>query len=423
MKRVRTSPRRGAWAVAAAAWAAGAWALSGPKAPEVNTHLMVAADMSSRVVTLRSADASGVTYEDAEGARHVAAWGAALAWRLIEVPSVGVDDAEGVEGADTGGTPVPPVPRAWLVLTDGQRYPGRPVARSEAGIPAGDVAVWSHARLGEIRVPLDEVRRVEFGAMDVGPGAAGQDTVLLKNGDRVQGFVERVGASVEVSVRGERREFRVEDVRTVVMASAERSASGFRAWMTDGTVAALAVAPTLSGSAWTLTPARSGGQAVNVPVEAVRAVMADAGRVTPLSSLAPASVERIGDRRWLPPVRAIVGAEDTAWLGAADLEIPGPMAVRWVLPKGGARRLTAEAELPRSARAWGDCVLVVKVNGREAFRRRLNEGSPRCVVAAEIPEVGPGAGSELEIRVEPGSFGPIQDTVVLRRPLLLSDGE
>jgi len=76
-------------------------------------------------------------------------------------------------------------------------------------------------------------------------------------------------------------------------------------------------------------------------------------------------------------------------------------------------------------RAWGTCELVVMVRrpgeaDEELARVELGRASATRTLDFGLP----GADSSrrrLVVRVEPGAFGPIQDRVVLRRPLLLID--
>jgi hypothetical protein len=52
---------------------------------------------------------------------------------------------------------------------------------------------------------------------------------------------------------------------------------------------------------------------------------------------------------------------------------------------------------------------------RELSRTRMNADSPSFRVNADL---GSGAGRTLEVRIEPGEHGPVQDRVMLRRPML-----
>ncbi len=60
-----------------------------------------------------------------------------------------------------------------LILTDGQRFPGKPVAHSTR---PDDEFTWSHQWLGQIVVPLQSIEAVLFGPTLRTPEPAGQCT-------------------------------------------------------------------------------------------------------------------------------------------------------------------------------------------------------------------------------------------------------
>ena len=95
------------------------------------------------------------------------------------------------------------------------------------------------------------------------------------------------------------------------------------------------------------------------------------------------------------------------------------MEARWSLPKG-TRRFASTFELPESCRVWGDLILVVEENHpgnttRELARASLNARTPTAFVS----DVVSASAYAITIRVEEGAYGPIQDQVILRRPMLL----
>jgi hypothetical protein len=114
-------------------------------------------------------------------------------------------------------------------------------------------------------------------------------------------------------------------------------------------------------------------------------------------------------------------------LGAADIELPGPMSAEWMLPPG-ASHVSIRLELPESARVFGDCVVRVEVVGDEAsgVEHRLSSASPSAMVRLALgAATGPVPSAEgvrrLVVRVEAGERGGIQDRVVIRRGLVLVD--
>ncbi|MCX5689237.1 MAG: hypothetical protein NTV94_05515, partial [Planctomycetota bacterium] len=123
-------------------------------------------------------------------------------------------------------------------------------------------------------------------------------------------------------------------------------------------------------------------------------------------------------RRWVPPV--VVGDAMSAALGAADVELPGPMSVLCDVP--GASRVSGMVELPESCRVWGDCEVFIEVMSGGAgvtkplWHQRLNGAQPRVAFNLMLPAT---SDAVLVVRVEAGENGPVMDKVVLRRPLLL----
>ena len=69
--------------------------------------------------------------------------------------------------------------------------------------------------------------------------------------------------------------------------------------------------------------------------------------------------------------------------------------------------------LPPSARRWGDYEMIVYDDDRPVFRAHLTAAAPRATVNVEL------TGTELNISLEPGANGPIQDELILERAMLL----
>ncbi len=106
--------------------------------------------------------------------------------------------------------------------------------------------------------------------------------------------------------------------------------------------------------------------------------------------------------------------EGRAALGLFEVEFRGPLAAHYVLPSG-ATYFGAEARLPEPARPWGDCVLIIRDDGREVFSGRLNAETPTAAIGVRL------TGSMLTVEVTEGAGGPIQDHVVLVRSMILME--
>jgi hypothetical protein len=207
----------------------------------------------------------------------------------------------------------------------------------------------------------------------------------------------------------------------VRFANPPKPGPGVYAWLHDGTVAAASELSVDSSGRCTLVgrfAALDKQPSATMDANNLRAVCFDAAALRPLASCPWAVSESRGaSRRWIPPLK--VADANAAPLGAADIELPGPMRVEWTLPPG-ATRLGTIAELPPSARVWGDCEVIVEaVSGSKAAelaRAHLSGASP----TAEISGALSGA-TKLRVTIDAGPSGPIQDRVVLRRPLVLVD--
>lgn len=314
--------------------------------------------------------------------------------------------------------------------------------------PAGAVA-WMHPILGRLTFPLDAVRAIRLpgGApaagepaaedepgsgpaapdpSDLKPGtparvAPTRDTVVLSNGDRVTGFVEQVGAEVWIADGQSMTKVPVARVREVRLVNPATRPTGTRVWL-DG-AAAVGVdylgADPQRGLTLGIEPAPGKSRQVFVRPEQVRAIVPEAGRLTPLAALPVARVGPQADRPFVEPPRA--GRADSL-LGAADVGLPGPMSVEWTLPDG-AERLGGWIVLPPAYHEWGDCTVRLEALGgagaSEIGRESVNAARALVPVNAPLP-----AGARtLRITVEAGAYGPIQDRVVLRRMLVVSAGD
>jgi hypothetical protein len=323
----------------------------------------------------------------------------------------------------------PEPPRVWsstplptpgvLRLADGQRFAGD-LAPGAPG--AAESLAWDYPAMGRFEVKLDGVhslrRRGADDAALLAAAPAGADVLQLGNGDRAQGFLVSLGSTIRLEPDGgEVIELPADRVVAARLANPPAPARGMRVWLADGT-AARAQRFTLDADGRVLL-ALDVGPTGSFEWSQVRAVVFDAARLTALASLTPVSQEPVGARRWAPPVRTIegqaaAGALPVTPLDAPDIELPGPMSVRFDLPEG-TRRFATLARLAPGAAPWGDCELVIRVDDREVLRRRLVAGEAAANLAIDAE------GRTLTIRVEPGRFGPVNDRVILKRPLLLRD--
>lgn len=391
-------------ALPALALAVGFALAPGAQAQSDASRVLLDARGEAHQIRLISISDEAIIYEDALGRRRQATVGGYIAL-LPALP------------ADAAPTTLPAGPPAAsdqgvLELNDGQRFPGQPAPTVE-----DDALVWSHPTFGLVSAPIDSIARL---ALKRPAGAARpepldnriDDQLVLVNGDRLVGFLVSFGDPVEFEVNGETIAIPLDRISEATLANPPSPMSGMVVWLEDGSVAVVASLQTrLDESVSVRLP---GGQTALVPLDDVRAVAFDAGRLRPLASLPLTSQRPVGERGVFDPVRTLAAALSPADLNAPDIEFPGPMETHWTLP-GGAVRLAGVAELPLEAMPWGDCDLVIAQRGVELMRERLRHDRAR--IEFSLP-VTPG---DLRIAIEPGDYGPISDRVVLRRPLVLTE--
>lgn len=405
---------------------------------------------------------------DASGKRRTLAAGEVLA--IVPVSWIGPADAAGMLDAPASPASVTPAlfsklgrsATPWVELVDGQVFTGRPAAAGaeDAGEgPAEDTQggepplVWRHERFGTLTFPLERVSHavLEPRLLSGAPQAAAAlesprtvDSVRLSNGDRVDGFVEEVGSEIVIERSGGgRATIPLARAATVTLGSEPVRASGPTVWLADGSVVAvgkaasdgdegrvtLALPSTGSRSEADRGEKDAGG--ASFQLVDLRAVVVDAGVLTPLALLPMLSQTPTTDRPGAEPARVIWGEEATSpgglvglppVLSAADVVLPGPMSVRWSLP-AGASRVAGWAHLEEENWDWGDCTVVLKLVGertpaRELARGRVYAKEPSFRFSVDLSGAAPG--DALSVRIEPGPTGPVQDRVVLKRVLVLT---
>ncbi len=369
--------------------------------------------LNQRPVMLLGLGGGQITFADAGG--------------MVRTESV--DDLVAITLPTGEAAPPIPVPAVWLV--DGQRFAGA----LRSGETAPDAVLWRHSALGGLDISMEDVARVVLRKPKRGSPARAtetEDVLTLVNGDRLSGFLESFGQTVRLEVEGQTREIPPRRVAQGALANPARPAEGLTVWLADGSIVGAASVSISNSGEVTVVPALSSPseppstEAVDASAENtlhladVVAVAFDASRLVPLAALEPAAQRPPADRRWTEPIER--RALETAVLGAADIAIPGPMTVEWVLP-ADATRFATDVELTPDLWAWGDCELVVSLAGpqgrtAELRRERLSAEHPRVALNVAITESA-SAPVRLRLTLEPGRYGSIQDRLLLRRPLVL----
>lgn len=317
------------------------------------------------------------------------------------------DDPDPADGGDVG-------PRSLLMLASGEVIRGEPVWPEAPSESFG----WKSDMLGLQAVQLDAVLgwyRPSATGRDAARPAGGGDVIIMANGDMVSGFLETVSRSkIDVEVDGKKRSLEPAVVVSAMLATPPKLGVGPMVFLSDGSTLLTDGLGVGSGSGSTVAATRQ-GQSLVVSADTVIAYAGRAGSLASLAGLQAGPVTPTGGRDWTPPIEVV---DPGAPMGVSDVVFPGPMEAQWVLP-GDASRVAATLELDPASRIWGDCVVTVTIipskgPAREVVKSRLWEESATASFVAEVA-----GGSTLRVRVEPGEKGPVQDRVVIRRPLIL----
>jgi len=389
-------------------------------APEPERRVLIDRDLNTREISLLSITHDAIVYLDDQGRTRQASVGVLVALLPLDPPW---DEADAAAPGSAQSSEQPD-PRGVLELADGQRFPGEhaPTGGDE------DAIIWAHPVFGRVAVNLDRVARAVLRppgpdtadapgpTRAAAPAGAHEDELILVNGDSISGFVISLGDPIEIDAAGEILAIPADRVADVRLANPPSPMRGLVVWLEDGSVVVVAAIDGRDGDSVEL--ALPTGQTGVLPMRDLDAVAFRAGRLLGLAAITPESQSPRGPRRVGQPARVLDDPlyDTSGRLTAPDMELPGPMRIRWPLPDG-ARRFAAIAELPFDALPWGDCVLTVEIDDAPRAAQRLNAESPRFEI--NIP-IDPGAQS-ITIDLDPGAWGPINDRVTLRRPLLLLD--
>ncbi|MBC7834462.1 MAG: hypothetical protein H7Y88_05090 [Phycisphaerales bacterium] len=323
--------------------------------------------------------------------------------------------------------PLPP-PRIsqWILeLADHQRFPGHAAA---AQPDTADSFAWEHPLLGRLVFSIDSAAALwSHKSARPAPAPAGDDSVLLANGDTLRGLVESIGDVIKISPAGAHRPLELPWDRVTAMTIASEPAlpDGPMLWLTDSTACrfnTLSLQP--EGLAIEIPRAEPGSapaamHSVSIDPANFAAILIDTDQTSALAMAALTSQKSADDSR---PRQARLG-DSAAPLLAAPIELPGPMTVQWSLPVG-TTRLAGWARLPDDCLDWGDCVLTVSIAqagqagvANVLATHRLNAESPRVRLDCDLgpPSAAPRL---LTITLDQGERGPIQDRVILEHVLI-----
>ncbi len=319
-------------------------------------------------------------------------------------------------------SPPPQRPFAVLAANDGQRVPGAFGGFIESAPGKESTVRWKHLGFGMIDLPTQQIASIQFQPTRAMARATDSDELVLRNGDVVRGFVERFAEPLIVDSGGVRHEISVDRVASLALVSPTQPQGAVRVWITDGSVIdGTAIRVVRSGTDTSFIvegmPLIPGHPPLALMPQEILGVQTSATRILALSSLTPAVTA--------PTTPALPRAEypaprveqRDAPFAASSLEIRGPLRLVYEIPQGFTT-LNMTAEMPPSARTWGDCVIVVRQAHHELARHHL--WAPNPIVQIGVPIHS----GQLEIELEEGAGGPIADVVNLKRAILvIADGQ
>lgn len=314
-----------------------------------------------------------------------------------------------------------------VTLVDRQRYLGTPLDAGDRDEPP----LLLDAGFARLEVPLEHVSSLaRTGARPPARTASlTQDVIELANADRLEGFILTLGEVCRIETADAILDLPVDRLAWARLANPALPPPPTLLWLEDGTIAGVELLGQRDAASIDARlvppggaePSLSDAEAprLSILLARVRAASLNAASLIPLSSLTPHATT--SNRPWTPAIH--IADQDAAPLHAADITLPAPMGVTWVLPPDAAR-LAFEAFLPERSRVWGDADLVVVLeqeNGTvELARHRLHADQPRVRINVELAApADPRRTRFLRIELAEGPSGPAQDAAVLRRPLIL----
>ena len=354
--------------------------------------------LRSRSVSLVGLDAREVEYVDESGRVRRAPIGSLIA--LLPILDQVFALPTGTGGAADGGL---------VELVDGQRLPGQLVPTAGGG----EAIVWEHASFGEITIALEDIAVMARSAAAhdaLSGGERTEDELLLVNGDRLSGFVIELGEPVEIETATGVVRVEHDRVAGAALSNPREEMSGMIVWLADGTVAQVDTAITETSGVISLS--LQSGQSAQYELRWLEGLAFESGGIVALHSLDPVEERGLDERLYAWGIeREAKVLRSEAALHAGSIVLPGPMEAVYDLPEG-ARRISGRARLPRGIGGWGDCEVVLLVDGAEVWRERVHSGAPSAEFNLRI------SGQSLAVRVEAGRYGPVWDRVTLEQAMI-----
>ncbi len=172
-----------------------------------------------------------------------------------------------------------------LFTRAGQRLLGSPLKMN------AEQLTWKSSLIGEVSIPLEQVRGWGQVSSELPAGSGQEDVVLLNNGDVIRGIIEGAGGGISLLQGNATTEVKWDAIRAVSLAQIGQppaNNAALRLDITDGSVL-LASAVTLEGDRLRIESAGRDYQRT-IPAVQVMAIQNLAGRVRFWASLEPSGL-------------------------------------------------------------------------------------------------------------------------------------
>ena len=293
--------------------------------------------------------------------------------------------------------------RLWL--TDGTYY------RIDPRI-TGDQLIWKNWSLEQVDAPLDRILAFNRRMNDPPIPSENEDLVILENGDRIVGLIDRLGSDLHIERQdGTMIQVPFDRVASFVLLNETTAASGPRIWSNGSDKFTVDRFQYEQGIG--LIFSDQSGQQIS-SLHTVDALVFDPDSVLPLAALDPTVSGLDGQLRYHYPRPHV--APGTWPLDAPSLTVSGPIRLQWNLPQPGMGFL-ATAILPSSLRRHGSLELIVSDESGVLLRQAIDGEDPTLEIRLRIP------GRRLVLELHEQANGPLQDSIRLEQAVLLAPPE
>lgn len=278
---------------------------------------------------------------------------------------------------------------------------------------------------GTCSLPIDQLLSIhtpqDFQSSKAIP--ADDDILTTINNDRFLGFIESVGPLTSIDTNDQLITLPMEQIKSITLANPPQPAIGTMLITNQGTRifsntfetdfqrqtkiqvlgSSLGLDPSAS-TTWLMPPDLLIGIEINHPHR----------HIVALSDLAARSITPTGNRDWTP-APTIIDNPTNPILSTIDLR--APISVVYDLP---AHTTRFACTLIAPVNTWTDCLATITIISNlgtqtQLVHTRLHADHPEQGINTPIPSDA----RQIEIRIDPGEHGPIQDRVLVQSPRLL----